>query len=199
MDWKKVGPVNVGVIHFFLNTVGCVFRGHWGPLANFPWIVVSQRRGSIVRLKILLFVLQDYGFVPQTYVLPYDFKLLKRAWDDGNSRQKWILKPVFDSYSHFCVNFYVFFLFVYISFIYKINITRFDGTTQKIKSVKKFLCTINGRCFLKYHSIYLLLKENSEYYSLLVIILKHWQFARLPVISENQLQNFNIAISIIKV
>lgn len=146
MDWKKVGPVNVGVIHFFLNTVGCVFRGHWGPLANFPWIVVSQRRRSIVRLKILLFVLQDYGFVPQTYVLPYDFKLLKRAWDDGNSRQKWILKPVFDSYSHFCVNFYVF-LFVYISFINKINITRFDGTTQKIKSVKKFFCTINGRCF----------------------------------------------------
>ena len=38
--------------------------------------------------------LQEYGFVPQTYILPYDFKLLKRAWDDGSSRQKWILKPV---------------------------------------------------------------------------------------------------------
>ncbi|XP_068716224.1 tubulin monoglutamylase TTLL4-like [Montipora foliosa] len=36
---------------------------------------------------------KEYGFVPQTFVLPYDFKLLKRAWDDGNGRQKWILKP----------------------------------------------------------------------------------------------------------
>lgn len=36
---------------------------------------------------------REYGFVPQTFVLPYDFKLLKRAWEDGNSRQKWILKP----------------------------------------------------------------------------------------------------------
>ncbi|KAJ7318897.1 Tubulin polyglutamylase ttll4 [Desmophyllum pertusum] len=36
---------------------------------------------------------KEYGFVPQTYILPYDFKLLKRAWDDGSSRQKWILKP----------------------------------------------------------------------------------------------------------
>lgn len=59
----------------------------------------------IVTFKILLFVLQDYGFVPQTYVLPYDFKLLKRAWDDGNGKQKWILKPVFDCHSQFCVYF----------------------------------------------------------------------------------------------
>lgn len=55
----------------------------------------------IVTFKIILLVLQDYGFVPQTYVLPYDFKLLKRAWDDGNGRQKWILKPVFDCHSQF--------------------------------------------------------------------------------------------------
>ena len=40
------------------------------------------------------FLLQEFGFVPQTFVLPYDFKLLKRAWDDGGNRQKWILKPV---------------------------------------------------------------------------------------------------------
>lgn len=43
---------------------------------------------------IFWLLLQDYGFVPQTYILPYDFKLLKRAWDDGSTRQKWILKPV---------------------------------------------------------------------------------------------------------
>ena len=63
-------------------------------------------RGSMIAtFKIILLVLQDYGFVPQTYVLPYDFKLLKRAWDDGNGRQKWILKPVFDCHSQFWVYF----------------------------------------------------------------------------------------------
>ena len=54
----------------------------------------------IYSFKLIIFLygsflnMQDYGFVPQTYVLPYDFKLLKRAWDDGSTRQKWILKPV---------------------------------------------------------------------------------------------------------
>ncbi|XP_022080086.1 tubulin polyglutamylase TTLL4-like isoform X2 [Acanthaster planci] len=36
---------------------------------------------------------RDYGFFPQTYCLPYDLKLLKRAWEDGGTKQKWILKP----------------------------------------------------------------------------------------------------------
>ena len=37
---------------------------------------------------------RDYGFFPQTYCLPFDLKLLKRAWEDGGTKQKWILKPV---------------------------------------------------------------------------------------------------------
>ncbi|XP_070565987.1 tubulin monoglutamylase TTLL4-like [Ptychodera flava] len=37
---------------------------------------------------------KDFGFFPQTFVLPYDTKLLKRAWEDGGPKQKWILKPV---------------------------------------------------------------------------------------------------------
>lgn len=36
---------------------------------------------------------KEYGFFPQTYCLPYDNKLLKRAWEDGGSKQKWIVKP----------------------------------------------------------------------------------------------------------
>ncbi|XP_038076530.1 tubulin polyglutamylase TTLL4-like isoform X2 [Patiria miniata] len=36
---------------------------------------------------------RDYGFFPQTFCLPYDLKLLKRAWEDGGTKQKWILKP----------------------------------------------------------------------------------------------------------
>nr|XP_006821072.1 PREDICTED: tubulin polyglutamylase TTLL4-like [Saccoglossus kowalevskii] len=36
---------------------------------------------------------KEFGFFPQTFVLPYDIKLLKRAWEDGGTKQKWILKP----------------------------------------------------------------------------------------------------------
>ncbi|XP_031549397.1 tubulin polyglutamylase TTLL4-like isoform X2 [Actinia tenebrosa] len=48
--------------------------------------------GNISRLMIQ-HGKKEFGFLPQTYCLPYDFKLLKRAWDEGGSRQKWILKP----------------------------------------------------------------------------------------------------------
>ncbi|EDV27289.1 uncharacterized protein TRIADDRAFT_22586, partial [Trichoplax adhaerens] len=34
----------------------------------------------------------EFGFVPQTYVLPQDMKHLKQIWDDSG-KQKWILKP----------------------------------------------------------------------------------------------------------
>ncbi|OPL21094.1 LOW QUALITY PROTEIN: hypothetical protein AM593_10729, partial [Mytilus galloprovincialis] len=36
---------------------------------------------------------KEFGFFPQTYCLPYDNKLLKRAWEDGGNKQKWIIKP----------------------------------------------------------------------------------------------------------
>ncbi|XP_074659233.1 uncharacterized protein LOC141911990 isoform X2 [Tubulanus polymorphus] len=36
---------------------------------------------------------REFGFFPTTYCLPYDMKLLKRAWEDGGSKQKWIIKP----------------------------------------------------------------------------------------------------------
>ncbi|OWF40925.1 tubulin polyglutamylase TTLL4-like [Mizuhopecten yessoensis] len=36
---------------------------------------------------------KEFGFFPQTFVLPYDNKLLKRAWEDGGNKQKWIIKP----------------------------------------------------------------------------------------------------------
>ena len=37
---------------------------------------------------------KEFGFFPQTFVLPSDMKLLKRAWEDGGPKQKWIVKPV---------------------------------------------------------------------------------------------------------
>ncbi|KAL3831786.1 hypothetical protein ACJMK2_023490 [Sinanodonta woodiana] len=36
---------------------------------------------------------KEFGFFPQTFCLPYDTKQLKRVWEDGGSKQKWIIKP----------------------------------------------------------------------------------------------------------
>ncbi|XP_068429016.1 tubulin monoglutamylase TTLL4 [Clinocottus analis] len=36
---------------------------------------------------------QEFSFFPRTFVLPQDIKLLRKAWEDGVSRQKWIIKP----------------------------------------------------------------------------------------------------------
>ncbi|KAM9804686.1 tubulin monoglutamylase TTLL4 [Neosynchiropus ocellatus] len=36
---------------------------------------------------------KEFNFFPRTFVLPQDIKLLRKAWEDGSSRQKWIIKP----------------------------------------------------------------------------------------------------------
>ena len=36
----------------------------------------------------------NFDFVPETFCLPGDAHLLKRAWDAAGTRGKWILKPV---------------------------------------------------------------------------------------------------------
>lgn len=36
---------------------------------------------------------KEFGFIPQSYVLPWDKKLLKSAWEEGGSKQKYIIKP----------------------------------------------------------------------------------------------------------
>ncbi|XP_044072796.1 tubulin polyglutamylase TTLL4 isoform X3 [Siniperca chuatsi] len=36
---------------------------------------------------------QEFSFFPRTFILPQDIKLLRKAWEDGGSRQKWIIKP----------------------------------------------------------------------------------------------------------
>ncbi|XP_073330013.1 tubulin monoglutamylase TTLL4 [Pagrus major] len=36
---------------------------------------------------------QEFSFFPRTFVLPQDIKLLRKAWEDSGSRQKWIIKP----------------------------------------------------------------------------------------------------------
>ncbi|XP_034430522.1 tubulin polyglutamylase TTLL4 isoform X2 [Hippoglossus hippoglossus] len=36
---------------------------------------------------------QEFSFFPRTFILPQDIKQLRKAWEDGVSRQKWIIKP----------------------------------------------------------------------------------------------------------
>ncbi|XP_078535328.1 tubulin monoglutamylase TTLL4 isoform X2 [Lissotriton helveticus] len=36
---------------------------------------------------------KEFNFFPQTFVLPIDIKLLKKAWEESGTRQKWIVKP----------------------------------------------------------------------------------------------------------
>ncbi|NXL79277.1 TTLL4 polyglutamylase, partial [Leptocoma aspasia] len=36
---------------------------------------------------------KEFNFFPQSFILPQDIKLLKKAWEKGASRQKWIVKP----------------------------------------------------------------------------------------------------------
>ncbi|KAL0183971.1 hypothetical protein M9458_019667, partial [Cirrhinus mrigala] len=36
---------------------------------------------------------REFGFFPRSFILPQDIKLLRKAWDDGGSKQKWIVKP----------------------------------------------------------------------------------------------------------
>lgn len=37
---------------------------------------------------------REFSFFPRSFVLPQDIKLLRKAWEDGGSKQKWIVKPV---------------------------------------------------------------------------------------------------------
>ncbi|XP_057191788.1 tubulin polyglutamylase TTLL4 isoform X1 [Triplophysa rosa] len=36
---------------------------------------------------------KEFGFFPRSFILPQDIKLLRKAWEDGGSKQKWIVKP----------------------------------------------------------------------------------------------------------
>lgn len=36
---------------------------------------------------------QEFSFFPRTFILPQDIKQLRKAWEDGGTKQKWIIKP----------------------------------------------------------------------------------------------------------
>lgn len=45
---------------------------------------------------IVIFLLCRFGFIPQTFVLPQDLKLLKQCWENknGSGDEIFIIKPV---------------------------------------------------------------------------------------------------------
>ncbi|XP_078083968.1 tubulin monoglutamylase TTLL4 isoform X2 [Mustelus asterias] len=47
---------------------------------------------NLLRMQVR-FGKREFNFFPQSYILPHDIKLLKNAWGDNTSRQKWIIKP----------------------------------------------------------------------------------------------------------
>ena len=48
------------------------------------------------------FAAQNFDFVPQTFVLPSDMRLLKREWEEGGVKNKWIIKPVSETFTRVC-------------------------------------------------------------------------------------------------
>ncbi len=46
------------------------------------------------KLKIVNLFRYRFGFLPQTYVLPHDLRLLRKAWSKNTSDVPWIIKPV---------------------------------------------------------------------------------------------------------
>ena len=38
-------------------------------------------------------IIQDFDFIPQTFVLPNDMRQFKQVWEERR-KQKWIIKPV---------------------------------------------------------------------------------------------------------
>ena len=46
---------------------------------------------------------KEFNFLPLTYILPQEMKQLKRDWDEGKGKAKWIVKPVSNPVSLQCI------------------------------------------------------------------------------------------------
>ncbi|XP_062972850.1 tubulin monoglutamylase TTLL4 isoform X2 [Elgaria multicarinata webbii] len=72
-----------------------VIRDHQ-KLNHFPGSFQIGRKDRLwrnVSKMQLRFGKKEFNFLPQSFILPQDIKLLKKAWEDCGSRQKWIVKP----------------------------------------------------------------------------------------------------------
>ncbi|XP_056282494.1 tubulin polyglutamylase TTLL4 [Pseudoliparis swirei] len=101
----------IGRSHFKVTKKSHDWLGCWGPhmkspcfkalgehqkLNHFPGTFQIGRKDRLWRnlsKMQLSFGKREFGFFPRTFVLPQDVKLLRKAWEDGGARQKWIVKP----------------------------------------------------------------------------------------------------------
>ncbi|XP_074949285.1 tubulin monoglutamylase TTLL4 [Phalacrocorax aristotelis] len=101
----------VGRSHFRVSTKTNDWLGCWGhhmkspsfrairehqKLNHFPGSFQIGRKDRLWRNLLKMQARcgrKEFNFFPQSFILPQDIKLLRKAWEEGASRQKWIVKP----------------------------------------------------------------------------------------------------------
>uniref|UniRef100_A0A1A7XK55 Tubulin tyrosine ligase-like family, member 4 n=1 Tax=Iconisemion striatum TaxID=60296 RepID=A0A1A7XK55_9TELE len=79
-----------------MKSPGFKALGEHQKLNHFPGTFQIGRKDRLWRnlsKMQLRFGKKEFSFLPRTFILPQDIKLLRRAWEDGGSMQKWIVKP----------------------------------------------------------------------------------------------------------
>ncbi|XP_028249913.1 tubulin monoglutamylase TTLL4 [Parambassis ranga] len=79
-----------------MRSPGFKTLGEHQKLNHFPGTFQIGRKDRLWRnlsKMQLRFGKQEFSFFPRTFILPQDIKRLRKAWEDGSSRQKWIIKP----------------------------------------------------------------------------------------------------------
>ncbi|KAK7913701.1 hypothetical protein WMY93_013912 [Mugilogobius chulae] len=70
--------------------------GEHQKLNHFPGTFQIGRKDRLWRnlsKMAVRFGKQEFNFFPRTFILPQDIKQLRKAWEDGGTKQKWIIKP----------------------------------------------------------------------------------------------------------
>ncbi|XP_074857722.1 tubulin monoglutamylase TTLL4 isoform X2 [Carettochelys insculpta] len=101
----------IGRSHFKVSKKNSDWLGCWGhhmkspgfraikehqKLNHFPGSFQIGRKDRLWRNLSKMqtrFGKKEFNFFPQSFILPQDIKLLRKAWEDSTSRQKWIVKP----------------------------------------------------------------------------------------------------------
>ncbi|XP_038577230.1 tubulin polyglutamylase TTLL4 [Micropterus salmoides] len=79
-----------------MKSLGFKALGEHQKLNHFPGTFQIGRKDRLWRNLSKMqvrFGKQEFSFFPRTFILPQDIKLLRKAWEDAGSRQKWIVKP----------------------------------------------------------------------------------------------------------
>ncbi|NXA46758.1 TTLL4 polyglutamylase, partial [Nothocercus julius] len=101
----------IGRSHFKVSKKSSDWLGCWGhhmksanfrairehqKLNHFPGSFQIGRKDRLWRNLLKMqtrYGKKEFNFFPQSFILPQDIKLLRKAWEEGASRQKWIVKP----------------------------------------------------------------------------------------------------------